>query len=389
MMQPILTLTVNPALDVSTATERVFSGHKLRCGASRLDPGGGGVNVSRVVQRLGGRTLAVYTAGGPTGEAYRRLIEAERIPTLAVPIQGSTREDFTVDETTTGKQFRFVLQGPELSEPEWRLCLALVADSLPVGGYVVASGSLPPGVPDDFYARVARLARRHDARCIVDASGPALAEALAEGVFLVKPSRRELGLHFGTTLESGESQVEAAAGLVADGSAEHVALTLGGEGAVLASKSGILRLAVPGRGGAQHRRSGRQLPGRLRPPPGAGPHPRGGAPGRRRRRKRHRDHRRHRTLPPGGRGAAGGGTRGPGSGRVMADGEGGTGRGCRTSPSAQPDHYRNHQMSVSAAAVPLIRDESLSRPGSGGVRPGPSRGPHRRTVPRQPSRGLP
>ncbi|HSO89754.1 MAG TPA: 1-phosphofructokinase family hexose kinase [Arthrobacter sp.] len=244
-MQPILTLTVNPALDVSTATEQVISGHKLRCGTSRLDPGGGGVNVSRVVQRLGGRTLAVYTAGGPTGEAYRRLIEAERVPTLAVPIQGNTREDFTVDETTTGKQFRFVLQGPELSEPEWRLCLALVADSIPVGGYVVASGSLPPGVPEDFYAQVARLARLQDARCIVDASGPALAEALAEGVFLVKPSRRELGLHFGTTLVSDESQVEAAAALVADGSAEHVALTLGGEGAVLASKSGILRLAVP------------------------------------------------------------------------------------------------------------------------------------------------
>ena len=158
-MQPILTLTVNPALDVSTATEHVISGHKLRCGTSRLDAGGGGVNVSRVVQRLGGRTLAVYTAGGPTGEAYRRLIEAERVPTLAVPIQGSTREDFTVDETATGKQFRFVLQGPELSQPEWRLCLALVADSIPVGGYVVASGSLPPGVPEDFYAQVARLAR--------------------------------------------------------------------------------------------------------------------------------------------------------------------------------------------------------------------------------------
>ncbi|MDJ0351439.1 MULTISPECIES: 1-phosphofructokinase family hexose kinase [Micrococcaceae] len=244
-MQPILTLTVNPALDLSTATEHVISGHKMRCGASRLDPGGGGVNVSRVVQRLGGRTLAIYTAGGPTGEAYRRLIEAERVPTLAVPIHGNTREDFTVDETTTGKQFRFVLQGPELTETEWRLCLALVADSLPAGGYIVASGSLPPGVPDDFYARVARLARRHGARCIVDASGPALAEALAEGVFLVKPSRRELGLHFGTTLEGEESEVEAAAALVADGAAEHVALTLGGEGAVLASESGILRLAVP------------------------------------------------------------------------------------------------------------------------------------------------
>ena len=325
-MQPILTLTVNPALDVSTATEQVISGHKLRCGASRLDPGGGGVNVSRVVQRLGGRTLAVYTAGGPTGEAYRRLIEAERVPTLAVPIQGSTREDFTVDETTTGKQFRFVLQGPELSEPEWRLCLALVADSMPVGGYVVASGSLPPGVPDDFYARVARLARRHDARCIVDASGPALSEALAEGVFLVKPSRRELGLHFGTTLESGESQVEAAAG-AGRGRVRGARRPDPGRGRC---RSGLEVRDPPagraGRGGAQHRRSRRQLPGRLRAPPGAGPHPRGGAPGRRRRRKRHSDDRRHRTLPPRGRGAAGGANSRPRPWTGAADREGGTGQ---------------------------------------------------------------
>lgn len=244
-MQPILTLTVNPALDISTSTELVTSGHKLRCSTSRVDPGGGGVNVARVVQRLGGRTLAIYTAGGPTGEAYRRLIEAERIPTLVVPVGGSTREDFTVDETATGKQFRFVLEGPELHEAEWRACLSLVEESIPVGGYVVASGSLPPGVPDDFYARVARIARRHNARCIVDASGPSLAEALAEGVFLVKPSRRELGLQVGLTLDSDESQMEAASALVEDGSAELVALTLGGEGAVLASKAGTLRLAVP------------------------------------------------------------------------------------------------------------------------------------------------
>ena len=243
--QPILTVTVNPALDISTTTGVVTSGHKLRCGPSRLDPGGGGVNVARVVQRLGGRPLAIYTAGGPTGEAYRRLIEAERLPTLVVPIQGSTRQDFTVDETSTGKQFRFVLQGPELSEPEWRLCLALVADSIQPGGYVVASGSLPPGVPDNFYAEVARLAREQNARCVVDASGPALAAALSEGVFLVKPSRRELGLHFGITLETEQSELDAAMALVADGSAEHVALTLGGQGAVLASQGGTLRLTVP------------------------------------------------------------------------------------------------------------------------------------------------
>jgi len=243
--RPILTLTINPALDVSTSTEHVVSEHKMRCGASRLDPGGGGVNVARVVQRLGGQALAVYTAGGPTGEAFRRLIEAERIPTVAVPIHGSTRQSFTVDETGTGKQFRFVLEGPELSETEWRTCLAIVGESIPVGGYVVASGSLPPGVPDDFYARVARLAHGRDARCIVDTSGPALAAALDEGIYLVKPSGRELGEFVGASLDTEQSQIDAAAELVARGSAEVVALTLGGAGAVLASERGIIRLAVP------------------------------------------------------------------------------------------------------------------------------------------------
>ena len=216
-LRPILTLTVNPALDVSTSTETVVGEHKMRCGLSRLDPGGGGINVSRVIQRLGGQTLAIYAAGGPTGDAYRKLIEAEGTPTVVVPIAGSTRESFTVDETSTGQQFRFVLQGPELTEPEWRACLA----------------------------RVARLARAHDARCIVDASGPALAEALAEGVYLVKPSGRELGELVGSSLNTEESQITAASTLVERGSAEFVALTLGGEGAVLASATGVMRLAVP------------------------------------------------------------------------------------------------------------------------------------------------
>ena len=244
-LRPILTLTVNPALDVSTSTETVVGEHKMRCGRTRLDPGGGGVNVSRVIQNLGGQTLAIYTAGGPTGEAYRKLVEAEGVPTLAVPITGSTRENFTVDETGTGKQFRFVLQGPDLTEQEWKACLTRVAESIRTGGYVVASGSLPPGVPHDFYARVARLARDREARCVVDTSGPALAEALAEGVYLVKPSGRELGELVGSSLDTEESQIMAARSLAGRGSAEFVALTLGGAGAILASAAGVRRLQVP------------------------------------------------------------------------------------------------------------------------------------------------
>lgn len=245
MARPIITLTMNPALDLSTATDRVVGEHKLRCGPTRLDPGGGGVNVARVIHRLGGQTVAIYAVGGPTGDAYRQLLESEGVPTRPVRIAGSTRQSFTVDELSTGKQFRFVLEGPEVSEPEWRACLAALEQAIPHGGYVVASGSLPPGVPVDFYARVARLCRDRGAHCIVDAAGPALAQALTEGVFMIKPSRRELGELVGGSLASEDSLVDAGLGIIARGSAQYVALTLGDRGAILASGAGVLRQRTP------------------------------------------------------------------------------------------------------------------------------------------------
>jgi 6-phosphofructokinase 2 len=244
-MNAIVTLTMNPALDVSTAVERVVSTHKLRCGPARVDPGGGGVNVARVVHRLGGEAGAVYAVGGPTGQAYRQLLEAEGVSGFPITIEGSTRQDFTVDETATGEQYRFVLQGPKLAEPEWRRCLEALAEHVGPGTYVVASGSLPPGVPDDFYRRVARMARERDARCVLDTSGEALRSALEEGVHLVKPNRRELHLLTGRALDTAEEQERAARELVAGGRAEIVALTLGADGAVLAWPDGVARLPAP------------------------------------------------------------------------------------------------------------------------------------------------
>ncbi|QAV70771.1 1-phosphofructokinase family hexose kinase [Salinibacterium sp. UTAS2018] len=243
--RPIVTLTVNPALDISTSTAQVITDHKMRCGSSRIDPGGGGVNVARTIQSLGGDALAIYAAGGLTGATYRQLLEAENVPSLVVPIAGTTRESFTVDEGASGAQFRFVLQGPEFTEAEWRRCLAALEEAIVPGGYVVASGSLPPGVPADFYAQVARLAHQRGARSIIDTSGEALTAALAEGVYLVKPSLRELSELVGRELTTEQSEVDAAAELVARGSAQLVALTLGDQGAVLASTAGVIRLPVP------------------------------------------------------------------------------------------------------------------------------------------------
>ena len=241
----IVTFTVNPALDVSTSAERIVSNDKLRCGPTRLDPGGGGMNVARVISSLGGQAHAVYLAGSSTGDAYEELVKEEALDAYRVSIAGMTRESFTVDEISTGGQYRFVLQGPMVTEPEWQESLKVLEASISSGSYVVASGSLAPGVPDDFYARIARIARQKGARSVVDASGEALAAALAEGVFMVKPSRDEMDELVGTAPGGRGHQIQAASELIERGSAELVALTLGEEGAILISATGIKRLPVP------------------------------------------------------------------------------------------------------------------------------------------------
>ena len=177
-MASIVTLTPNPAVDVSTSVERIVPMLKLRCATQRRDPGGGGVNVARVVKRFGGDVEVILPAGGSTGDLLRRLIDAEGVPNRIVPVEAETREDFSVTELSTGSQYRFVLPGQPLQEPEWRACLDALAATTPVPRLIVGSGSLPPGVPTDFYAQAAAIAVKVGARFFLDTSGPALAAAI-------------------------------------------------------------------------------------------------------------------------------------------------------------------------------------------------------------------
>ena len=181
-MTDIVTLTPNPAVDISTSVEKIVPVNKLRCTTQLRDPGGGGINVARVVKRLGGDVVAVYPIGGATGDLLRRLVERENVPSRTSTIAEETREDFSVTEISSGQQYRFVLPGPQLNEAEWQECLDLVAKIEPFPRFLVASGSLPPGVPDDFYARVSRIAKQRGAKMILDTSGAPLAAAVAEGV---------------------------------------------------------------------------------------------------------------------------------------------------------------------------------------------------------------
>ena len=234
-MTNIVTLTVNPALDLSFSVERLVPARKLRCGEVRRDPGGGGINVARVVRRLGTDCTALYLAGGRTGRALTELLNTERVRVDCVPIVEETRENMAVREISTGHEFRFVAPGPHISSIETEACFDRLMSLDPAPRYLVASGSLPPGIAVDFYARIARAVRTKGTRLVLDASGEALAAALEEGVYAIKPSLDELIELSGHPLPGPEEWSAAARRLVERGKAQIVLLTLGERGALMAT----------------------------------------------------------------------------------------------------------------------------------------------------------
>ena len=239
-MADVVTLTMNPAIDAWVSVERVLPFHKLRCSDARRDPGGGGINVARVLKRFGADVTAIYPNGGGLGQLLRRLVDQEGLSGLAVPIANETREDFTVFETSTGSQFRFVLPGPHLAEHEWSACLAMLGRLQGGMRFVVGSGSLPPGVPDDFYGRLAQMAKRVGSKVVIDSAGPPLRAALEAGVYLIKPSLNEFRSLMGEPLETQGDRIRACRSLVERGKVEIVALTLGEQGALLVTRDQVL-----------------------------------------------------------------------------------------------------------------------------------------------------
>jgi 6-phosphofructokinase 2 len=239
----ILTLALNPTIDVSSECDIVQPIHKIRTANEAYEPGGGGVNVARVVAELGGDVEVMCLAGGITGALLDQLLGEIPIRRHMVPIAGNTRISLTVFERKTGNEFRFVPNGPRLSPAEVDAGLAAVrAASF---DYLVASGSIPLGAPTDILARFAEIAAEKRAKFVLDSSGAGLSVTLEKtSVYLVKPSLSELETLMGRRLDE-ESAQEAASDLVRRGRAEIVAVTMGAAGALVATKHGVSRLWSP------------------------------------------------------------------------------------------------------------------------------------------------
>ncbi|QDL54096.1 1-phosphofructokinase family hexose kinase [Rhodoferax aquaticus] len=237
-MPHVLTITMNPALDVSASTAKVEHTRKLRCQQVQRHPGGGGINVARVLHRLGVDCGALFPVGGSTGQLLTQLLDAEGVPCWPVQVAGHIRESFTVRDEHSGQEFRFVLPGPALGELEQQACLSQLRSLTPSPLYVVASGSLPPGVPDSFYAELAPIAAQMGAKLVVDSSGLALSAALRKGVFMLKPSLGEMRMLASEPLPTMAAVVDCAQRWIALGRVQVLAVSMGEMGALLVTAQG-------------------------------------------------------------------------------------------------------------------------------------------------------
>jgi 6-phosphofructokinase 2 len=219
--------------------------HKLNCEPPKVEPGGGGINVARGLRRLGLAARAVFVAGGPPGEYLSQLVAEEGIEGQPVPVAAWTRENLTVVDHATNQQYRFGMPGATLTDEEQAQVLAQLAALTPAPDVLVASGSLPPGVPPEFMGRLARWARGAGIKLVVDTSGEALQCAVNEGVYLLKPNLSELSRLAGVQELDSESAAQAAQALIAQGKCEIVVVSLGPNGACLVTRDGQDYIPAP------------------------------------------------------------------------------------------------------------------------------------------------
>ena len=240
MSPRLVTLTLNPALDLASTADVVEPTHKIRTRDEHIDPGGGGINVARVIHALGGDAMALVLAGGFTGQMIDQLLAEAGVKRRILPIQGRTRISLAVLDCSTGQEYRFVPEGPEISPAE--LDAAMIAIAETPADWLIASGSLPRGAPPDIYASIARAATARGQRFVLDSSGEALRKALHQGVFLIKPSLREFEMLVGRSLPERAEREAAAIALVRGGAVGMVAVSLGAEGAMLASADDVIHM---------------------------------------------------------------------------------------------------------------------------------------------------
>lgn len=243
-MSSIVTVTFSPCIDKSASVPSLIPEKKLKCSAPKLEAGGGGINVARAIKKLGGEAIAIFPSGGYTGKFFNHLLENEKISSRIIETENETRENFIILEEKTNQQYRFGMPGTALKETEWQQCLNEVEKIKDVE-FIVASGSLPPGVPQDIYARLAVMAKMKNAKLVVDTSGEALRQVAREGVYLLKPNLGELCSLMGIEKIDTDKIEGMAKQVITKGHCEVLVVSMGAAGAMLVTKNIVEKIVPP------------------------------------------------------------------------------------------------------------------------------------------------
>jgi 6-phosphofructokinase 2 len=239
----ILTVTLNPCIDKSSKVEKIKPDSKLRCSDVLNEPGGGGINVSKALQKLDTPSVALFPAGGHNGNMLCSLLKEQGILFHAVDTKVETRENWVVLEESHNNQYRFTFPGKAVQEETIVTLIDHIRSFSP--SYVVASGSLPPGLPDYFYGLIVKTAKSVNAKTIVDTSGPALQALKGKGAYLIKPNIGELCKMLKVEWLDKEEVVAASRQAINDGFAEIIAVSMGAEGAWIISREESYFAAAP------------------------------------------------------------------------------------------------------------------------------------------------
>jgi 6-phosphofructokinase 2 len=243
-MSKIITITFNPCIDKSASVARLIPEKKLYCSEPKFEPAGGGINVARAIKKLGGDPIAIYPAGGYTGQFFNNLLAKENVPAIVIEAEHPMRENVIVLDESTNNQFRFGFPGAKLNEQEWQKCLDAIGD-VTDAKYIVASGSLPEGVPDDIFARLAAIAKKKGLRLVADTSKEALQQAATEGVYMLKPNLGELSLLIGKNELTAAEIPAAGREIISKGKCEILVISMGEEGAILLTSDTEFMVKTP------------------------------------------------------------------------------------------------------------------------------------------------
>ncbi|TPV31469.1 1-phosphofructokinase family hexose kinase [Paucihalobacter ruber] len=228
-----LTITINPSVDKSSSVSGIVPEKKLRCDNPKYEPGGGGINVSRALKKLGLDSLSLFTSGGRTGKLLESLLLEESLQILPFSVKNETRENFIVVDTLTNQQFRFGFPGQPFSKNEQKILLDTINAIKDFPEIAVISGSLPDGVNVELMKDLIQICKNKNSKVVIDTSGEALTAAVEEGVYLIKPNIGELAVLTGKNELTVHTMETAAKQLINNGSAEIVVVSMGASGATL------------------------------------------------------------------------------------------------------------------------------------------------------------